>query len=86
MFKTFDKNVGKLTRDQEILEIVTGYTIQMLSQPLRRSAPVRKGILQIESVMTEKEAKICLAFSFKHKSNYIPRQYFSVEKTMEEAL
>ena len=36
-FKVFCKNVGKLTRDQEILEIMTGYTIQILSTASRKS-------------------------------------------------
>ena len=38
----------KLTRDQEILEIATGYTILMLSKSLQRSVSIRKGTSRIE--------------------------------------
>ena len=41
-FKHFERMWEILTRDQEILEIVTGYIIPMLSKPLQRSVPIKK--------------------------------------------
>ena len=43
--KHFVRMWEKLTRDQEILDIVIGNTIPMLSKPLRRSVSIRKSNL-----------------------------------------
>ena len=56
--KTFCKNVGKLTRDQEILEIMTGYTIQILSKVSRKSVLTS---WLIESVLIEREVEDLLS-------------------------
>ena len=48
--KHFVRLPEKLTRDQEVLQIVTVYTITMLSRGLLRFVPITKGISQIESV------------------------------------
>ena len=49
--KHFVRAWGKLIRDQEISEIVTIYTIPMLSKPLQSFFPIRKRSSEIKSVM-----------------------------------
>ena len=59
--KHFVRLPEKLTRDQEVLQIVTVYTITMLSRGLLRFVPITKGISQIESVTIEKEVEDLLS-------------------------
>ena len=88
----FEQSWKKLTKDQEILEIVKGYKIPLLRTPVQEKIPLNKPLIENRKFLVEKEIKKMLEkgaikkvsqHKYQHAQNQFLSNLFLVRKKME---